>query len=495
MARKTGNISILQFDEHLIAWLRVKPSPKGIEVLSWETKLGVWSAQDGSLELAVEEFVKTRSIAADRVHTVMPRHDMTARILLLPSHDEQELDGMVRLGVEDYVPYPEHELVMDQCLLQRLPDGQSRVLAVFAHRDVVESHVAILRTAGVEPEQISVSTACIATSAILAHGKEGEKFALANLASGGVEVLVFNGNRLEYGRAVATLQDWSAATAVGSEAVEELASEVRATVSAHRRDSEDGIGAERVYLSSEWVDTAQIASALSDTLGYECQPAQFARSLCTQGADRVATLPLASLGAALAAQNRAPVSISLVPASLEQARRRGETRRKFAKVGGFVLAILIALLALYGQAAFQRSRYIAELQNRITEIEPTALSVEAKRRQLIRLQQHLDRRGSALELLAKISELTPASGLNITRYSFSHGEEITLAGRSETLTLVYALADALREAGREDIPQFARAGLGPYREDQEQGQAVIQYEINIPFATSETEGEPEADSE
>lgn len=495
MARKTGNISILQFDEHLIAWLRVKPSPKGLEVLAWETKHGDWPAQDGSLELTLEEFTKARNIAADRVHTVMPRHEMTARILLLPSHDEREIDGMIRLGVEDYVPYPEHELVLDQSLLQRLPDGQSRVLAVFAHRDVVEAHVAILRACGIDPDQISVSTACIASGATLAHGKEGEKFALANLASGGVEVLVFSGNRLEYGRAVATAQDWSAAASVGSDAVEELAAEIRATVSAHRRDSEDGIGAERVYLASEWVDTAPIASALSNTLGFDCQPAQFARALCTQGAEFLTSLPLASLGAALVAQGRAPVAISLVPESLKQSRRRSETRRKLTKVGGFALALLVGLLALYGQASFQRSRYIAELENRIAEIEPTALSVETKRRQLIRLQQHLDRRGSALELLARISELTPASGLNITRYSFTHGQEITLAGRSETLTLVYALADALREAGREDVPQFARAGLGPYREDNEQGQPVIQYEINIPFAVAESEDAPEGGAE
>lgn len=493
MARKTRNISVLQFDEHLIAWLSVKPSQRGLEILANETSRGVWSAMDGSLEEALREFVHGKNIANDRVFTVLPRHEMTARILLLPSHDEEEIDGMVRLGVEDYVPYPEHELVLDQCVLQRLADGQSRVLAVFAHRDVVEAHVSLLRACGIEPEQISVSTACLASSAILAHGKDAERFALVNLASGGVEVLVFHGNRLEYGRAVATSQEWSAAATPGSDAIGELATEVRSTISAHRRETEDGTGAERVYLCSEWAETTPIASALTETLGIDSHPASFARTLCTQGGDALTALPLTSLGAALAAQNRAPVSISLVPASLEQARRRGNTRRRLAKVGGFVLAVVIGLLALYGQAAFQRSRYITELQQRIDELEPTALSVETKRRQLIRLQQHLDRRGSALELLAKITELTPTSGFNVTRFSFIHGREITLVGRAETLNLVLALADDLREAGRNDVPQFARAVLGPNREEMEQDRAVIQYEINIPFEGVETDSRPDGD--
>jgi hypothetical protein len=412
---------------------------------------------------------------------------MTARILLLPSHNDEEIAGMVRLGVEDYVPYPEHELVLDQCVLQRLPDGQSRVLAVFAHRDVVEAHVAVLRSCGIEPEQISVSTACLASSAILGHGKEGERFALVNLASGGVEVLAFHGNRLEYGRAVATAQDWSAAETPGSDAIHELTSEIRASIAAHRRETEDSSGVERVYLSSEWVNTAQAASALTETLGLDCHPASFARGLCAKGGDLLTALPLTSLGAALAADQRAPVTISLVPESLERARRKGEMRHRLAKMGGFALAIVVGLLALYGQAAYQRSRYIARLQERIGAIEPTALNVEAKRRQLIRLQQHLDRRGSALELLAKITELTPASGLNITRFSFVYGQEITLVGRAETLNLVLALSEDLREAGRGEIPQFARAGLGPNSEVDEEGRPVIQYEINIPFAGMESE--------
>ncbi len=462
-------------------------------VLSWETLGGSWSAADGSLEQALQDFVKSHRIADDRVYTVLPRHEMTARILLLPSHSDEEIEGMIRLGVEDYVPYPEHELVLDQSSLQRLPDGQSRVLAVFAHRDVVETHVSALRACGIEPRQISVSTACLATSAILSHGESGERFALVNLASGGVEVLVFNGNRLEYGRAVATSQDWSAAASVGSDAVEELASEVRATISAHRRETEDGIGAENVYLCSEWADTEPIASALADTLGYPCESAQFGKALCTQGGDRLTTLALTSLGAAVAAQNRAPLSISLVPESLQHSRRRGESRRRLLKIGGFVLAVIVGLLALYGQAAYQRSRYIAELRNRIDAIEPQALSVESKRRQLIRLQQHLDRRGSALELLAKITELTPSSGLNFTRYSFVHGQGITLVGRAETSTLVYGLAEALREAGRSDVPQFSRAVLGPTREEMEQNRSVIQFEIDIPFGGDDTSAESTGD--
>ena len=490
MARKTRNISILQFDEQLISRLRVSSSTKGLEVLSHDVRRGFWPSTDDSLAKAVRDFVNEFHVSDDRVFTVLPRHSMTARILLLPSHDPREIKSMVRLSVEEYVPYPEHELVLDQSILQRQADGQSRMLAVFAHRDVVEEHARVLRACGIEPEQILVSTACLASAAILARGSADERFVLIHLASGGVEILVLHGNRFEYGRGVATVQDWSQAALPESEALEELSAELRATLSAHRRESEDTTPLDRVYVCSECFDSAAVAAALGNATGMECTPARFAATLVSRGGDRVSGFPLVALGAALNAQQRAPVSISLVPESLEIARQRSATRRIALRVGCGVLAFVLGLAALYGQATIQRSRYIAELQSRIAEAEPVALSVEAKRKKLIRLQQHLDRRGSALELLARLTELSPVSGLNITRYSFTYGEGLTISGRAESLTLVDALAEALREAGRNEVPQFSRAGLGPYKAETEQNQPVIQYEVYIPFAsTAEPEGE------
>ncbi|MCC6698047.1 MAG: pilus assembly protein PilM [Candidatus Hydrogenedentes bacterium] len=486
MARKSGHISILQFDEQLISRLRVSTSAKGLEILKHDVRRGSWSATDEGLSSAVRDFAKEVRLSEDRVFTVLPRHAMTARILLLPSHDAREIESMVRLSVEEYVPYPEHELVLDQAVLQRFADGQSRVLAVFAHRDIVEDHVRVLRASGIEPEQILVSTACLASAAILARGSADERFALIHLASGGVEVLILHGNRLEYGRGVATVQDWGEATQPGSEALEELAAELRATLSAHRREVEDASPIERVYMCSEWLDSAGVATALSDFSGVECVPARFAATLVSRGNELLTGLPLASLGAALNAQERTPIAITLVPESLELVRKRSAVKRTALRLGGGILAFVLCLAALYGQAAIQRANYIAELQSRIAEAEPVALSVEAKRKKLIRLQQHLDRRGSALELLARLTELSPVSGLNIMRFTFAYGEGLTITGRAESLTLVDALAEALREAGRNDVPQFSRAGLGPYKAETEQNQPVIQYEITIPFATQES---------
>jgi Tfp pilus assembly PilM family ATPase len=149
------------------------------------------------LEAALRVFVQKHALPGQDVYTVLPRHEITSRILVLPSADMDEIQGMIRLSAEEYVPYPLHDLVLDQCLLARLEDGSSRVMAVFAHKDLVAAHMALLGKVGIEPKQIYLSTACLASAAIASHGPETDNYALVNLSPGGLEALVIRKGHLE----------------------------------------------------------------------------------------------------------------------------------------------------------------------------------------------------------------------------------------------------------------------------------------------------------
>jgi len=483
-----AHISILQFDEHCITRLRVKRTPKGIEALTYDVQHGSWPAAGGAMADAVRAFSKQHSLSEDGVCTVLPRHDMTVRILSLPTQSAAEVDSMVRLSAEEYVPYPVHELVIDQSIIHKTSDGSSTVLAVFAHRDIVEAHAEVLRAAGIEPDHIYVSTSCL-ISAVQASRMPAERYALVNLAAGGLEVLVFQGSKVLYGRGVASPCDWRELSNDESPAKEELAAEVRASLAAYRRDSEDGESVERVYVCSDYADCEVAAQVLGDITGYECLPAGFASSLFTGNAPSEG-LPMAAAGASLAAQDRASLAISLMPPSLLELRRASTFRKTAINAGGLAAAVLFGAIAVFAQAYYQRSSYSSELSSRIAAVQSTAESVETKRAQLLRLQQHLDRRGSALELLGKLSELIPRSGVNVLRFSFTHNDTLTIHCRAESQGLAYELADALRNAGRRgDVPQFARAQGGNTREEIEQNQSVYQFEIIVPLGEEETESE------
>lgn len=486
MLRKSNSISILQFDEHIISLLRVQRG-KAIAVQEFAVEYGPWSATDGSLASALRTFRGKHALDGDTVCTVMPRHDMTARILELPSHDETEIEGMVRLGAEEYVPYPVEDLVIDQCVLRKLPDGQATVLAAFVHKDAVEHHVGVLRDAGIQPDEIYMSTACLAAACM--HAKAGEeRYMLVNIASSGLEVLGMHGGRLEYGRGVAVAQGWEADGEPNTGAVAELSTEVRASLSAYRRDSEDGEGAQRIYLCSEWAELGPACEVLFQETGQECEPAGFAKSLIAQGAEKVHdALPLSSLGAALAALGQTEVQISLVPRSVVAERERSGRQRSLLLGGGLAAAIALVCTGIYGQAVYQRTRYMNDLQSRIAALRPVAEEVERKQARLARLHEHVNSEGSAVELLARLCEIMPPAGINLSRFVFSHGEGIVVEGHAETVAGVFRLLDDLRAAGEEDVPQFAHAQRESFETEALHGTEIQRYTIRIPFGQEEQE--------
>jgi len=515
LTHKTNNISILQFNERIISRLRVRHSAKGIDVIGFDQVR--MDGMDGALAAALKEFAGQHRLEEDTVYTVLPRHDMTARVLVLPSQDPAELDNMVRLSAEEFVPFPVEELVVDQCILQELPDGQARVLAVFAHHEVVETHVGILREAGIEVEQIYLSTACLASAAgavdgaqVGEKGEKGEKggkgekgtWALVNLAPGGLEIVVIKDGRLEYGRAVASMQDWDMEGPAAEEAIEELAVETRASLTAYRRESESGEGVDAVYLCSEFADVARLCERLAhedanQEIGVPGSPALFAGDLVSQGGEFLADVlpqsltaskphslkayPVVMLGAALIAQGRGSVNIHLMPRALIEAREKVGARRSVVRFALLAAALLVAALCLYAEAVHQRTVYVRQLEKRIEDIQPHAMGILSKQKQLRILQRQVERSGGALELLATLCDILPESGINISRFLFIHNDRIELYGRAKTRPELEKLVEDFIQAGKSTCVQFARAQRVYETEIMERDKPVLEYKIVMPF--------------
>ena len=489
MSKGTGHITILLVDEHLLSVLKVRPTSKGVDVVAHEMERGAWSATDGSLEAALRAFVEKHGLRNDDVYTVLPRHEITSRILVLPSNDLEEIKGMIRLSAEEYVPYPLHDLVIDQSVLARLQDGSCRVMAVFAHKSLVSEHMALLDKVGIEPRQIYLSTACLASAAIaVGRPEQDDRYALVNLSSGGLEAIVVRDGHLEYGRAVATVQDWSLQGDSAVEAMHDLAMEVRGSLSAYRRESEDGMGADTVYLCSDWADVTRPAEELSTEIGRDVGPVASIDKLVLHGRDKLKSLALVSLGAALAVQGRAAVSANLVPDTVLASREMRKVKRVTLRFALMAAVFVGSLGMLYVQAVQERRNYLAELDQAIQEIEPRAENIRAKQRNLAVLQDQVSREGSLIDLLSIVCDAMPSQNINITHVNFHHGEQLGIAGRARDVQYVDRLTERLRATG---IPQLSQATQAYTTVVQERSADVLNYAITMHFPGAETANEEE----
>jgi TRAP-type C4-dicarboxylate transport system permease small subunit len=483
LARKPAHISILQFDAHLLSCLRVRGDVRSLEILDYQQQRGAWSLEDGSLLAALQAFTTRLQLAEDDLYTVLPRYEITTRILTLPTHDAAEVASMIRLGAEEYVPYPPDELVMDQAILQKDPSGESQVLAAFAHREVVEGHLGLLRQAGLEPRQIYLSTACLASAAIAAQPPDAERFALVDVASGGLEVLVLRGGSLLFTRGVGTTHHGPGDAAPD---LHEVALEVRGSLSAYRRESADGLPVEQVFIASEAIDVGEAGEALLHETGRECAPADFALSLVNAGQQHLTNLPLAALGAVLAAQGRAAVQIQLLPSAVHHRRALVGVQARAVRLALAAFIVLLMGGVVYGHRAWQHSRAIAQLEREVEAIAPQAEGVKAKRQQLQILRDQVDRSASVLEMLAAVSEAAPADELNINRVRYDRGSGLDIWGRAKTKDAVYLFAQQIRDLGVGQLELLSEAHSVYESAGQERNLPIFDYQISVPFPEEDT---------
>ncbi len=427
MARKGSSIHVLQFGRSFISLLKVKPDLPQLRVLASSVQRGEWGASDATLGEALSTFADANELAGERLFTVLPRHEATIRVLELPSQSDDEIEGMVRLSAEEIVPFPVEELVTGHCILERLAQGSSRVLAVVVHRDVIDAHLQVLKSAGLIPEQILLSTDCLMAAARESNAQGSEAF--VHLSPGGIEILMLDDGRFAYGRGIATEHLWDESE-FGEGAGDELASEVRASLTTHRRDSGAAGGTETVFLSSSCVDVQKIAEKLGDVLDLPCREASRVFENVGVGMEQVRFTPAVALGAALIAQQPGEHRVGLMPQTELRRRESASSRLQLIRIAAMLVVAAVSLAGVYWQAVAQRSAYIEELDVRAEALRPLAHSVETKRQHLRMLQRQVERESTVMELFAAISRSAPENGLNFTRFDYERNRGITLYGRA-----------------------------------------------------------------
>lgn len=486
MARKIPYITVVQIEGQAITVARFKMAAKNPVEASLRRITGPWQdlqAQEDALRRLADEL----HLREDRVALVLPRYDVTTRFLSLPSHLPEEVAGMVRFSAEEYVPYALDELIIDQCILKVQDSGESQALAALAHRDVVHKPLALLRQCGITPEKVLLSTACLAAAAAATPILSRDRHAVANLTAGGIEIIVMDGGLPVFSRGIITSQNWEATALdpdageggglIESSGAEELAGELRGSLAAFRRESPDGVGVDHIYLSCPYADVTRLCQSLSEKMGRDCKPADFALSLLQGAKTDMIGLPVEAVGALLDMTGAAKIAINLLPESESEARRIETIKKRILCGAAFAALILLALGGWYYQATAQRAALIRELEQRIARIEPNARGITEKREALNILSRQVDRKGSIIEQLAHLVEAAPADRLNFLRLTLRRGEGIELWGRAKEVNDVADFTQNIRNKAEGYLKFFAQARSLYEQQTMERDVSVFSYQI------------------
>lgn len=477
MASKNPDIAILQIDGRLLSLLKVRAGGDKPQVLASVQERGDWSAEE--LPAALAEFAARHELSGHRVHVILPRFDITTRVLTLPSQDDAEISNMLLLSAEEYVPFSPEELEIEHAIIRKLPSGESSVVVAFVRRDLISTHMERLRAAGIEPYQLLFSTTCLA-SAIAAISPQSESaYAVADLSAGGMEVIVMKGPNLAYARGVASHQDWSLTGETANDMLEELGIELRGSLSTYRRESEDGEPVEHIYLTSDWTTPSEAVDVLAHQTGKEAALARFADRL-VDNAEVLEHPSMTLIGGALTAVGKAPLLIDLTPQLLVQDRKIAGVWQQAIRYLIAAGIILVLLILAFAQTVYQRKSLIAEYEGQVKALGPSAEGVTEKMEQLQILRRQVEKSGSVLEIMAGTVDALPSDRINITRFTYDLDYGANLWGRARSLDEVANYSNSLRAMGTGSLAMLARAHRIYEDKDVEQGEPVVVYQISIP---------------
>jgi type II secretory pathway component PulL len=489
LAHKTADIAVLQVDERLFSLLKVRREGNEVRILESVQDHGEFGGEPGDLEESLKAFAEKHAFADHQVYSILPRFDITTRVLTLPSQDDSEIASMLELSAEEYVPFSPDELVIKHAIIRNLPSGESSVLVAFARKDLIDTHLTLMRDAGIDPERVLFSTTCLASATSAVSPQTEDPYAVADLSAGGMEVIVMQGPHLVYARGVASRHDWSLTGEAANDMLEELGIELRGSLGTYRRESADGRPVEHMYLTSDWARPQEAVEVLLHQTGKDAALASFADRL-VQDADKLEYPSLTLIGGALTAIGKAPLVIDLTPQDVLQERKIAGVWQKSIRYLIAAGIILVLIGVAYGQAAYQRQKLISEYEQQVRILAPSAEGVSEKMSQLQILRRQVEKSGSVLEILAGAVEALPNDKINITRFTYDREYGSNLWGRALTLDDVANYSNSLRAIGTSGLEMLSRAHRMYEDKASERGKSVIEYQIGIP-----TEDEEESDDD
>lgn len=366
---------------------------------------------------------------AGDVTIALPASQVVTRIMSLPLHDPEELEGAVALQVDKISPFPVEQMVYSYEVLDQTEEETSVLIAI--------SQLAAVSGWGAAPRQAGLQIArvdCAALGAwkvLLTQGVLDlqQRQSLLLLDADEVVLLTHNGGHLLSVSGLGCPGDFSDAD-VCSDLAEEVARILMET------DADHGSGEEGqlvLYASEGHAALERLREALAEVV--EMHVMQASQQPFPDIAGGV-------LQRSLVPPNARPAPLNLIPPEWVRDADSRRFRTQLVAIGGGLLGLWLILLAGgLGYLTWERTK-LEQLRERERQWLQPANAVRSMRLQVNLIDRYRDRTHSALEALREISALQP-EGVDLVSFTYRKGDGLEIIGEADSGRLVLQFNERL----------------------------------------------------
>jgi type IV pilus assembly protein PilM len=476
--------------------LQLKNSSQGLEMVNSKVVEIPHSISEEERTSTVSRLLKDTfsTFKVAQLVSVIPRHLVTIRNIILPSINENEIQEMLTFEAEKHIPFSLDQMELNFQVLEREEEKEkSKVVLAALQKKVIDEHLSLLKSAGLKPDIVDVSSFAIFNSFKYSKENTGKKVtALIDLGAKSTEINIVKEGNLSFTRSTLLGSDDLTSliqeelrsnfeeaeemkreygliigSGIGERKREKVAEagkpwgrklirELRYSFDAYGTESR-GTEVERLILSGGGAKLKNLDKFLEKELGIEVK---IANPLSKFSSESGPELTLAT-GLALRKNIENKMEIDLFPSSL---RKEKEVKQK--RMTLVLTSILIVVLISFGLLTsynnlVQKEGRLANLNKELKNLKPLLSEIQGTRKRLSIIKSYTDQRTSSLEILRELSLIVPEE-VHLSNLIFEKNKLVDLTGKAASQPLVTRLATLL-----EDSDYFEKVELKFQRDSRE----------------------------
>jgi len=441
--------TVVEFTETHLKLVQSQNSAQG-EALTRIVIKELASNSEDEIIKSLRELFLIKNLSPEGVICIVPRSQATVRMLRLPSEDPVEIDNMVNLQVAKHTPYTREDVVVDYIVAGKDPQGNSLIMLVIAHKDVVNRYLNIFKSAKINLRQLVLSSQGICNLYLYYQNKlhlpvEKETLAILDIDSMDTEICFYYQGNLVFSRAVQF-----GTKEINQERISSFLDELDLTLTTFNKEKIFS-PVKRIIITSASSNLDPLSQRVESELSLNVEVINPHAELLKE---KEINLPLnwnesqvsasAILGAALQKPAKA---LNLIPSQVILVNKEQTKKKELIKIVGLALLILGLVLLSLLVKIYKRYQYFNTLTKSMEKSGLKAGEIELTLKKLELIKERLEPANSPVDILYDLYAMFPG-GMSLTEFDLEENGSISLQGIAYIMSDVFNFQGLLEKSPR-----------------------------------------------
>ena len=420
----------------------------------------------------LRNILKTYNIKSKETVLVIPRQSVTTKTLSLPSRDPAEIEEMAGFQAMKQIPYPKEEIAYGASLIETTAEGYSKLMMVICHRDMVERPLEVLRSCGLAPSKVTLSSFGIINWLKMDHEFMANFGAAPAIVvecdKAATDIVIADKERVIYTRGLTFGFD------EGSYYIERLKEEVSRTLAAFEKESLALKPVIAVFTGHMPAIEAHKES-LEKALGIKVEFKDPFRIFPSGIPEKFRSFASSGSFSSLIGNAAGPEWVDLLPRKFKVSQSVKVRREETVVFVSLAAAVLILISIAVVNKLHQKEELLRMLESKLKSVAPSAQDIGRMKEISGIVGSESSQRARPLLVLNELYRIAPSS-INLALYKYEDGK-VDIKGTASALSEVFRFVKLL-----DDSSYFKNVEVKYAAKRKMQEVEFVDFEISCPLS-------------